>query len=145
MARHGVSSLIVMFVAVMLLLLLSVDASLDLRLALNISASGPPLGHEQAPGYGDQCTKAEDCKYPLLCCGCAWRADERRGVCLYPNYDQCNWEFGCLTEQNKCGCAHSECEPYYTLPCHNKRQSYACRSYDESERGKKCGYGRVHQ
>lgn len=47
---------------------------------------------------------------------------------------------GCLTDDDSCGCAWSKCRPYHSLPCHNARESYECKSYDISEHMQRCGY-----
>ncbi len=90
--------------------------------------------------YGKPCNVTTRCKGDLMCCGCSWDGRQDRGVCLDPSFDQCNWEMGCLTQDGECGCAHSRCEPYNSIPCHNDPKNYKCAPYAGRSDMKKCGY-----
>ncbi len=90
--------------------------------------------------YGKPCNITTTCKGDLMCCGCSWGGRPDRGICLDPTFDQCNWEMGCLTQDGQCGCAHSRCEPYDSVPCHDDPQNYKCAPYAGSSDMKKCGY-----
>lgn len=72
-----------------------------------------------------------------MCCGCGAAYP---GQCLRPDYDQCDWEFGCVSESGDCGCAASICKPYDSLPCHNDFNSYTCTPYANTTFAA-CGYG----